>query len=52
MGTTHIGIIDGSGEMDANQYIANTQAIPIAPTGWTESDTGSSNWGNISSAQA
>ena len=43
MGTTHIGIIDGSGEMDANQYIANTQAIPIAPTGWAESDTGASN---------
>ena len=43
MGTTHIGIIDSSGEMDANQYIANTQAIPISPTSWSATSTGASN---------
>ena len=43
MNATHIGIIDGSGEMDANQYIAITQAIPISPTSWSATSTGASN---------
>jgi len=43
IGSSHIGIIDGSGEMDAGQYIANTQAIPISPTSWSATSTGASN---------
>ena len=43
IGSTHIGIIDGNGEMAANQYIANSVAIPIAPTGWSATSTGASN---------
>ncbi len=43
IGTSHIGIIDSSGETDANQYIANSVAIPIAPTSWSETSTGASN---------
>jgi len=43
IGSTHIGIIDSSGQMDANQYIANTQAIPISPTNWSATSTGASN---------
>jgi len=43
IGGSHIGIIDGSGEMDAGQYIANAQAIPISPTSWSATSTGASN---------
>jgi len=43
IGASHIGIIDSSGETDANQYIANTVAIPIAPSGWSETSTGTTN---------
>lgn len=43
IGGSHIGIIDGSGEMDANQYIANSVAIPISPTSWSATSTGASN---------
>jgi len=41
--TSHIGIIDSSGETDASQYIANSVAIPIAPTSWSETSTGTTN---------